>query len=112
MKRRDQISKYQEMSVTQLRAELLELETKREVARLERQAGKLENSAQVKMISDQIARIKTIVTEKEIVATASNVGKENEIKEEKKTKLHPEGDRSLSEKSKTQTTAGSSKKTK
>lgn len=65
MKRND-ITALQEKSITELRQQLSGLEKDLVKARLERSAGKLENPAKVKSFSKDIARVKTVIREKQL----------------------------------------------
>lgn len=57
-----------------------ELQLKLAKARIEKKAGKLENTSLVKTLSDDIARVKTIMREQQ---TAKLVEKPTDIKKEK-----------------------------
>jgi large subunit ribosomal protein L29 len=65
MKRND-ITALQTKDSAELQQQLRGLETELVKARLERSAGKLENPAKVKSLSDDIARVKTVIREKQL----------------------------------------------
>ncbi len=66
MKRKD-ITALHNLSVAELNKKLQELVMALAKARLEKKANKLSNPRTVSMLSDDIARIKTIMTQKEMV---------------------------------------------
>ena len=70
MKRND-ITGLHEKDKAELSAQLTELEKELVKARLERSAGKLASPAKVKSLSHDIARIKTVIREKELVAAVA-----------------------------------------
>lgn len=55
-------------SIDELSTQLKTLETELVKGRLERSAGKLANPAKVKSLSHDIARLKTVIREKELAA--------------------------------------------
>lgn len=65
MKRND-ITALQSKEIAELQQQLSELETELVKARLERSAGKLQNPAKVKSLSDDIARVKTVIRDKQL----------------------------------------------
>lgn len=67
MKRND-ITALHTKEISELQTELRELEKELVKARLERSAGKLASPAKVRSLSDDIARFKTVIREKELVA--------------------------------------------
>lgn len=69
MKRND-ITALQTKEVTELQQQLTGLETELVKARLERSAGKLQNPAKVRSLSDDIARVKTVIREKQLTGAA------------------------------------------
>jgi ribosomal protein L29 len=68
MKRND-IKQLQELDLAGLNKKLIELSTAVAKARLEKKAGKLANLRQVSQLADDIARVKTILSQKEMEAT-------------------------------------------
>lgn len=67
MKRND-ITGLHDKELTELSTQLQESEKELVKARLERSAGKLANPAKVKSLTHDIARIKTVIREKELAA--------------------------------------------
>ena len=65
MKRND-IQKLATLTIGELHAQLTEVTTQLAKARLEKQAGKLSNPRLVSTYADNVARIKTIIKEKEL----------------------------------------------
>lgn len=63
MKKND-LQKLHESSIEELQKELQTKTHELARMRLEKQAGKLESPSKLKVLSDDIARIKTIITEK------------------------------------------------
>lgn len=69
MKIRDFKNQLREMDLPALTKKLAELEGERERARLELTVNKLEKTNLVKTLSDQVARIKTIIKEKQVITS-------------------------------------------
>lgn len=65
MKRTDNKTLH-EMSVEELRSKLAELESELGKSKVENAVGKLKNTASLTILRKEIARIKTIVREKEL----------------------------------------------
>lgn len=70
MKRND-IRALHDKEQAELNQQLSELETSLVTARMERSAGKLDNPAKVKNLQEDIARVKTVIREKELAAKAA-----------------------------------------
>lgn len=66
--KKNQLSDLHQQSIEQLTKLLAETQLSLAKARLELKAGKLTNVSSVKIMSDQVARIKTIISEQELVA--------------------------------------------
>ncbi|MDQ5951617.1 MAG: large subunit ribosomal protein [Patescibacteria group bacterium] len=67
MKRND-ITALQSKEIAELDQQLTGLQTELVKARLERSAGQLQNPAKVKSLSDDIARVKTVIRQKQLTA--------------------------------------------
>ncbi|PIR61718.1 MAG: 50S ribosomal protein L29 [Candidatus Pacebacteria bacterium CG_4_10_14_0_8_um_filter_43_12] len=65
------IRELQTKELAELQQQLRELETKLVKVRLERSAGKLDNPAQVKMLTNDVARVKTVLRAKELTQKVS-----------------------------------------
>lgn len=65
MKRND-IAALHSKSVEELQAQLLKVQTELAESKLALKVGKLTNTAKVRMLRDDVARIKTIVREKQV----------------------------------------------
>lgn len=65
MKKKD-ITKLHELSVAELQKKLEEMQRVLAKSRLEKKVGKLPNPRSVSMLSDDIARVKTIMRQKEM----------------------------------------------
>jgi ribosomal protein L29 len=76
MKRND-IKALPEKSESELREMLQSLQKELATARLARQAGKLANTSSVKLLSDDIARVKTVLGLKEQRAATATTEKES-----------------------------------
>lgn len=66
MKKND-ITALHDKELSELHQQLEGLQTELVKARLERSAGKLDNPAKVKNLSDDIARVKTVMRHKELM---------------------------------------------
>ena len=64
--KRTEITALHEMSVEELRSKLAELESELGKSKVENVVGKLKNTASLTLLRKEIARIKTIVREKEL----------------------------------------------
>lgn len=64
MKRKD-ITELHQLDVKELEQKLVALQTEIAKAKLEKRVGRLENVSSIKMMADDIARLKTIIREKE-----------------------------------------------
>lgn len=81
MKQRSQdITALHEKTVVELQAMQEEVQLELAQARLARDAGKLADTASVKQLSDAIARIKTIITEKQFAAAVAATVEQKEEK--------------------------------
>lgn len=67
MKRND-ITALQSKEIAELEQQLTSLQTELVKARLERSAGQLQSPAKVKSLSDDIARVKTVMRQKQLAA--------------------------------------------
>ena len=68
MKRND-IKSLHDLSVAELNKKLIEMTTALVKARLEKRVGKVANPKMVSNLADDVARVKTILREKEMEAT-------------------------------------------
>lgn len=68
MKRTDLLSKLKEMSLPELNKELALVMVKKEQIRLNNKVGKSKNSSELRVLSDQIAKLRTLITEQTLAA--------------------------------------------
>lgn len=65
--KRDELQKLREKSLTELRAKIVELKKQTAKAKLEKEAQKLKNVAEVKRLRQDLARVLTILRMKELM---------------------------------------------
>lgn len=70
MKRND-VQALHDKSGTELQKMLADFQKKLATAKLQQAVGKLTSSAQLKVLSDDIARVKTVIQEQSLVAKTS-----------------------------------------
>lgn len=71
MKRND-VTALHDKSVSELQKQLTDLQKKLATAKLQQAVGKLTSTAQLKVLSDDIARVKTVLQEQVLVAGMKN----------------------------------------
>jgi len=71
MKAKDQRDKYRDMTETQLDDELKRLAQEQFALRLQRATGQLENTARMRLLRRDIARVKTILRQKSAAAATA-----------------------------------------
>ena len=76
MKKTDLINKLRGMSLSELEKELQSVLKNKEIVRLSNPVGKSKNPSQLMVLADQVAKIKTIMTEKKIAAQNEPATKE------------------------------------
>jgi ribosomal protein L29 len=80
--KRQQIDELHQMTVTQLQAKAAEIRQDLAKAQLEKTVGKLDNPRLVSTLRDDLARVLTIKTQKELVAAAKTETQTTEQDEE------------------------------
>jgi len=73
MKSKSRLSDIKVMSEDQLSDEVLKLKKEQFNLRFQRATGQLENTARVRVVRREIARVKTIAAQKRVAATTSKV---------------------------------------
>lgn len=69
----DDIKALHDQQPAELQSQLNDLQKQLAQARLKREAGKLEDTASISRISDAIARVKTIMREKQLLEAAAKL---------------------------------------
>lgn len=84
--RKNDITALHEKSIEELKTQVEELSKELATARLEKAAGRLSDTSKVRQLADDVARVKTIMTEKQLEKGLEEALKADSTKDSKESK--------------------------